>query len=450
MSALAAGFTLREEEGGALLFNQRTARVQTLNETGAAIFMNLLNGRQPDYGICEAYPQVDSTRIHNDAFQFAGQVERLGAITAETSGGPSGRVIRRDWEPNGQCLSAPRSVFLEVTGLCTIRDCVHCYSAGRDGDPGIDWFKIVDQLCVLGVFTLDIGGGEPLLRADLAGLINRANHGGMRCNIATSLFVSVKRLCELLNGVDDWDLNSLQISLDGPDAGLHDYIRGRPGVFEKLKSNLLLVRENGLPYSFSCTVMQPNVDHLEEIVQAAHDLGGKRVRFVRLIPSGRGNDGDLLLGADQYRAMCAELRRLSGVWADRIAVTTDSSFDFLDLSSEKQHLLKPRIPWLKAPSMGCAAGRSLVAIDASGKISPCAYLGSEFAVGTILEDDLGSLWKSGTRLLAWRQKTSTCRDCLGCDLALVCQGGCRAAAYGAARSLEAIDPGCWSRHAATH
>ena len=51
---------------------------------------------------------------------------------------------------------------------------------------------LLNELNIMNIFTIDIGGGEPLLNPRLAKFVNSANNLGIRCNIATNLSFSSK------------------------------------------------------------------------------------------------------------------------------------------------------------------------------------------------------------------------------------------------------------------
>ena len=248
-----------------------------------------------------------------------------------------GRLVPAHWDTNGRCLVAPRSVFWEVTSRCNLGGCIHCYSSSDDEEPDFEnHLDVMESLAALGVFTVDIGGGEPLLLPALPGIINAANRMGMRCNLATNLALDGQTVSDFVDAVDSWDDNSIQVSLDGPSSDLHDRIRQAPGAFVKTCENLRLLSARGIPFSFNCTVMPLNVDEVELIAATAADLGGASVRFVRLIPSGRGRDPQLHLTSEQYRDLCARLRGMSENLRDRIRVRTDDGFIFLAATAEER------------------------------------------------------------------------------------------------------------------
>jgi radical SAM protein with 4Fe4S-binding SPASM domain len=127
-----------------------------------------------------------------------------------------------------------------------------------------------------------------------------------------------------------------------------------------------------------------------------------------------------------------------------IEVKVDDSFLFLELPPTELHRIPPRIPWLRAPHVGCGAGRSVLAVTARDEVLPCAYLrGPDFLAGSLGDEPLDRIWRESPVFRKLRDQTSLGAFCDACHLKATCLGGCRAAAFGVNETLESEDPGCW-------
>jgi radical SAM protein with 4Fe4S-binding SPASM domain len=439
----AKGYTIREEFFGGLIFDQTFNTIKEINKTGMVVLVELSQGNDFAIELRNKYPSISPKRLEQDATNFVDSLCKKGVIT--TTGG--GRFIKMDWDSGGQCLNAPRSVFWECTPRCNIGTCIHCYAGGNQPSfPNPEGKSFVQQLGNMGVFTIDIGGGEPLLRNDLADLVNLANSYGMRCNIATTLTLKKKQIIRFIEKVDNWKLNVIQISLDGYNAETHDGIRGTQGVFASMIENITILQKQNVDYHFNCTVMSLNHSYLKDIIKTSIKLGARSVRFVRLIPSGRGQDNNLLLTTDNYKIFVLELQRFKEKYKDKIQVKTDDSFMFLEFPKEKLTNLMPRIPWLREPFIGCGAARTLLSVTATNDVLPCTYLrDSKFLAGKVGVSSLSKIWRYSTVLKQFRELTKLDPPCGNCHLKFICLGGCRAAAYGLWGSINAPDPGCWKQ-----
>ena len=116
-------------------------------------------------------------------------------------------------------LSAPRDVYIILTSRCPLR-CLHCY--GRYGDPGLEtdelgvseWGSVFRQLNDLGVFFVNIAGGEPTVHPEFPEIIEELVSLKMHFILTTNGMGS-KRCSDAIVRAKDLILG-LKISLDGP------------------------------------------------------------------------------------------------------------------------------------------------------------------------------------------------------------------------------------------
>ena len=112
-------------------------------------------------------------------------------------------------------LKKPISVFWEPTEYCNLQ-CKHCYTnSGPNKSLEIKFSKaqkIVDQLYEEGIYSIGLGGGEPLTLPFLCDLIKYINSKGMQISISTNgLLLSDIYLRKLKEA----GLKILQVSIDG-------------------------------------------------------------------------------------------------------------------------------------------------------------------------------------------------------------------------------------------
>lgn len=440
---IANGITARREFFGALVFNQQNSRILEINKVGALVLKQIAEGNDPYQKLKDHFPNLDSEIIKRDVDSFIKYL-RDNKVVSDNSFS-KGRFVEKTWETDGKCLAAPRSIFWECIDVCNIATCIHCYSHSDDYLCTLnDGYALIQQMAELGVFVIDIGGGEPLLRKDLPDLINFANSNGIRCNIATNFSLPKEQVIRFVESVNNWTYNSLQISLDGHCAELHDKIRGSQGWFQKTISNIEILRISNIRYRINCTIMKLNIAYVEEIVEKAIALQASAVRFIRIIPSGRGKDSNLQISAEEYKKHCLKLVELRKKYKSFIDVGIDDSFLFLELTKEEYKKIKPRIPWIQPPHVGCGAARTLMAITANNYVLPCSYLNHpKFISGNINQDTIESIWKKSTIFQELREQKSLGRVCDICSFKDKCLGGCRAAIFGTYNTIEEKDPLCW-------
>jgi MoaA/NifB/PqqE/SkfB family radical SAM enzyme len=109
----------------------------------------------------------------------------------------------------------------------------------RDSLSRKNKIDIIKQLGKAGVWFVSLCGGEPLLDRDLEYLIKEAKRQNIGINISTNgSLLEEKAEILIKSGV-----NSIIVSMESYKAEIHDRIRGHPGLFEKAKRGIEIMRE---------------------------------------------------------------------------------------------------------------------------------------------------------------------------------------------------------------
>jgi len=165
----------------------------------------------------------------------------------------------------------PYGVSLEVTAACNI-DCVHCYHvACREEELSTDEIRrVLDDLARLGSLELTLTGGEPLLRPDFQEILRYAVlTAGYSVKIFSNLTLLTPALADLMASLP---LNTVETTLLGADADVHDSIAGRAGAFDALIRAIRLLKGKGIPVSAKTIVMEPNRRSLDAMYELAGEL----------------------------------------------------------------------------------------------------------------------------------------------------------------------------------
>jgi hypothetical protein len=133
-----------------------------------------------------------------------------------------------------QIVKKPSLIQFGITERCNLR-CVHCdiWKKKKKKELGSEqWLSIVLRLRNwLGPFRLDISGGEPFIRNDLFEILEFCHKNQISPVVTTNATLLDKEMIDRLSEIDSLTLN---ISLDGIYQQTHDYLRGVPGVQEKV------------------------------------------------------------------------------------------------------------------------------------------------------------------------------------------------------------------------
>ncbi len=130
------------------------------------------------------------------------------------------------------------------------------------------------------VFYVNIGGGEPTVRADFWELVDYATEHQVGVKFSTNGVKIDKKVAARLAASDYVDV---QISLDGATAEVNDAVRG-PGSFAMAVRALENLAEAGFKDAkISVVVTRENVSQLDESRRLA-DRFGATLRITRLRP----------------------------------------------------------------------------------------------------------------------------------------------------------------------
>lgn len=127
--------------------------------------------------------------------------------------------------------SRPVQAQIVVTYDCnlTCRYC-HEYATGAPIVPFDAIARRIDKLAALGAFTYDVLGGEPLLHPDIVAIVRHIKRQRRGVTFATLITNGFKLTPEIVDGLNDAGLDSMQVSVDTIDP--------EPGLPKSLKSVL--------------------------------------------------------------------------------------------------------------------------------------------------------------------------------------------------------------------
>lgn len=336
-------------------------------------------------------------------------------------------------------LDAPICLTWELTYACNLA-CVHCLSSSGKRDPGElstrQCKDIIDELERMQVFYVNIGGGEPTVRADFWELVDYATAHHVGVKFSTN---GVRITPEVAARLAASDYVDVQISLDGATAEVNDAVRGAGSFDMAVRALENLAAAGFRDAKISVVVTRHNVDQLDAFAALARRYGAT-LRITRLRPSGRGADvwEDLHPTAEQqvqlYDWLVAKGERV---------LTGDSFFHLAPLGSGGA---------LAGLNM-CGAGRVVCLIDPVGDVYACPFaIHDRFLAGNVLRDSgfglgFASVWKNAPlfRELREPQSAGACGSCAHYDS---CRGGCMAAKFFTGLPMDGPDPECVQGHGA--
>ena len=223
-------------------------------------------------------------------------------------------------------MSSPKHVDIAITGKCNLA-CQYCFYAdemvARTNLPTERWLSFFEELGSLGVMTVSLTGGEVFTRPDLFELIDGIIANRMRYSLLSNgTMITEETLKQFEVGKRRQRLDSIQISVDGSSAEVHDL--SRPKSFGRALRGLKLLKEAGYPVTVRVTVNRHNVDDLENVAHLLlEEVGLSSFSTNEAYACGATDrtEGDIILTPAQRKKAMEVLTRLSEQYDQRISAT---------------------------------------------------------------------------------------------------------------------------------
>jgi SynChlorMet cassette radical SAM/SPASM protein ScmF len=185
-----------------------------------------------------------------------------------------------------------QTLYFYLTEGCNLR-CRHCWiepphqSAKRQYpalEPGL-LRHILDQAKPLGLSSVKLTGGEPLMHPRIGEILEILRSEELRFNVETNGVLCTPGLArELVRS----GMYHVSVSLDGADAETHEWVRGVEGCFEAALKGIRNLVAAGIRPQVIMTLMRRNVGQIERFVHMAESLGASSVKFNIVQPTARG------------------------------------------------------------------------------------------------------------------------------------------------------------------
>jgi radical SAM protein with 4Fe4S-binding SPASM domain len=322
-----------------------------------------------------------------------------------------------------------RQLSIRITDLCNLR----CHTCGQWGDQGFlhgqdlkelkksevpvsRYLEVLEDLVRHGHHpNIYLWGGEPMLYEGTLELVERATALGLPTSIATNgtrIAAAAERLVRA-------PMFLLQVSIDGPDAALHNRARpGRGGAdnFADILAGLSAVRREqqaqgrNLPLIASLTtISQNNFRHLLDIYESFRDRVDLFVFYLSWWIDEEGVKDHEEDFSGRFGFLPVRPRGWVGGWRPD---------DYRELNRQLQGLLERSRHW-KAPPVNlipnilgeenlrtyytdhrarfgyeqCLSIYQAVEVNSNGDLSPCRDY-HDYVVGNLKEATITELWNS--------------------------------------------------------
>ncbi len=186
----------------------------------------------------------------------------------------------------------PLDATVELTPYCNLR-CPMCYvrldpaTAALQGKvmSGKQWLEILRQARDMGLLRPTLTGGEPLLHPDFWEIYNGATELGLLVTVYTNGCLIDEAVVEKLKA--NPPLN-IKMSIYGASNETYEKMCGIKNGFDKVSHAIDLLKEAGIEFFCTATVVKENMHDLAALYQFAHEKQIKFFHTIAIANSSRG------------------------------------------------------------------------------------------------------------------------------------------------------------------
>ena len=350
---------------------------------------------------------------------------------------------------------APFLVIWETTQACDLA-CKHCRAEAqpnrhRDELTTDEAKRMLDDVRRFGPIIFVFSGGDALKRPDIVELTAYGVSLGLRMAItpATTPLCTRERLEELSAA----GVSRLAVSLDGPNAAVHDEFRQVQGSFDHGLRILRTALDVGMSTQVNTVVARHNVNDFRVMAELLTDLGIVFWEVFFLVPMGRARPEDVA-GADAFEAVFNDLYDLAKTVPFDIKATAAPQYARVVLQRKNAemrtgarkeasdiltdgaaHSLKDGI----GRARGVNDGDGFLFVSHIGDIFPSGFLPK--SAGNVRTHDLVDVYRDSDLFVSLRDKERLKGKCAVCEYRPVCSGS-RARAFAVTGDPLESEPYC--------
>jgi pyrroloquinoline quinone biosynthesis protein E len=329
-------------------------------------------------------------------------------------------------------MTAPRpyALLAEVTYRCPLH-CPYCSNPTRvrnDYELTTDeWGQVIREAAGLGVLQIGFSGGEPLMRRDLADLVQGAREARLYTNLITSGVGLDEDRARVLR---DAGLDSVQLSFQSDEPDFADEIAGARAHQRKLDA-AAIIRAAGISLSLNFVIHRRNIDRLAQMIELTEVLGAARVELANVQFYGWAfvNRMALLPTSEQV----ARAGKVATAAKTRLAGKIDIFYVLPDYYETRP---KPCLNgW----------GQRYLTVNPIGDVLPCPTASSaipDLRFENVRERALDWIWRESESFNRFRGTKWMPEPCRSCPQKEIDFGGCRCQAALLTGNAGNTDPVC--------
>jgi MoaA/NifB/PqqE/SkfB family radical SAM enzyme len=283
-------------------------------------------------------------------------------------------------------LRAPFKVGLWLSDECNLA-CKYCFAAPFSGNfaPADRLLEVIRELHELQVFMITLGGGEPFLHPRIFDILELCLTLDLQTAILTNgTLLNEEKLVKLAKLITNRSRFLLQVSLDSPDAGLNDKVRG---MSTATKSAIFKAASLGVPLQIGTVLTSLNISSAHSIIDFFYPLV-THFHFNNLQPTAKSlQHPELFPTQDQSTQFWLKLEEYQEKYSDLYFPSLKSNLLTTDPGK------RPSTRATFAPVVCCVA-LTQAEISPSLDVYGCDIAKEYSCIGNILHSSFQEVWNS--------------------------------------------------------
>ncbi|EJL7991577.1 radical SAM protein [Staphylococcus pseudintermedius] len=315
--------------------------------------------------------------------------------------------------------------YIHVTNDCPLH-CLGCYSEDGTRNKKINiplekLCKVTEELVQLGLKSLVISGGEPLLRKDIVDYVKYCKeilNIDYIVILTSGMYFNQKLSDELSKFIDE-----ISISIDTFDNDL-SFLRDK-GIFKKVEKSIEIAKKSKFKNIRVLPTLHRKNYHLAKkyIDYAFEKKVGISFSLLTVPPNDTLRDW-----IPQYEDLIF-LGKNTKALGEEVNIASESKIDINDFhinACEK-----------------CGIGETILSIASDGSVYPCHMTHiPELKLGNIFFNNMKDIFEKSKQTYSKYTVDNLNEGCKACDHKYLCGGGCRARAYMQKSNFKDRDPYC--------
>jgi len=341
------------------------------------------------------------------------------------------------------------TIYFYLTEGCNCK-CRHCwitpkYEVGGEGKwPYLSLpllKKVIKQGRKLGLNSVKLTGGEPLIHPDILDILAYIEETGLRLLVETNGLACTPEIAAAIKRCSN---SFVSVSLDGAKAETHNWVRGVDIAYDGALNGIRNLVKVGMRPQLIMSLVKRNKDQIEDLVQLAEEIGAGSVKFNLVAPvmdrekqlSEQNETLDIKEFIELGKKIEQEIQPKSKI---RLSYSHPFAFKSLSAMFEKN-------------DTGRCGIFGIIGVLGSGKYALCGIGENipEMIFGDVKKDKLADIWNNNNMLNDIREGLPSklegiCGDCI---MKSMCLGQCIANNYFAHHNLFGSHWFCEQAHKA--